>query len=314
MCLAPWLHCGTWTKIKSLSWLKDVSLNLRKLSSSWKEYDHHPHHVIMGGGSATIAQWKTSVLPSSSWWLGFSSWWQSSLWCEGVADDDKDTNILWQECLYSWMIGLLVQMLIPNMIDVTLARKSCWYEICTNIELKILSRWNIVTKKGLSSYRWNIIIPRLIDGSLVWNGVKLNYAEKLSPKWDSLDEISSIQEDKILLMMRTTTMTMMMIMMTNMTVMTYMTMMRKAPVGWWWWEKALSDDDDDKKHLSDDNDDDKRHLSDGRFLWESGGSAVHLWLGGRVHGCKNICHIFLDDNWIIISWHVHIFLVGNLHI
>ena len=26
-----------------------------------------PHHVIMGGGSATMAQWKTSVLPSSSW-------------------------------------------------------------------------------------------------------------------------------------------------------------------------------------------------------------------------------------------------------
>ena len=27
----------------------------------------NPHHVIMGGGSATMAQWKTSVLPSSSW-------------------------------------------------------------------------------------------------------------------------------------------------------------------------------------------------------------------------------------------------------
>ena len=26
MCLAPWLHCGTWAKIKSLSWLKDISL------------------------------------------------------------------------------------------------------------------------------------------------------------------------------------------------------------------------------------------------------------------------------------------------
>ena len=44
-------------------------------------HHHHPHHVIMGGGSATIAQWKTSVLPSSSWkWFqcvggGDWGWW-----------------------------------------------------------------------------------------------------------------------------------------------------------------------------------------------------------------------------------------------
>ena len=128
----------------------------------------------MGGGSATIAQWKTSVLPSSSW-----NW-------ASVDDDnhlcDRRRRRVWlmmmripmfyeghRKCLYSWMIALLAQMLIPDMIDVTLARKSCWVEICRNIELKIVSRWNIVT------YRRNIIITKndWWESRLKWRGAEL---------------------------------------------------------------------------------------------------------------------------------------------
>ena len=89
MCLAPWLHCGTWQQ--TISWcchiyhqftVSIISIIII-LIPAWAYHHshghhHHPHHVIMGGGSATIAQWKTSVLPSSSWkWfqcLGGGDW------------------------------------------------------------------------------------------------------------------------------------------------------------------------------------------------------------------------------------------------
>ena len=41
----------------------------------------------------------------------------------------------------------------------------------------------------------------MIDGTLAGNGVELNYAEKLSPKWGSSDEMSAYQERTLLLLM-----------------------------------------------------------------------------------------------------------------
>ena len=41
----------------------------------------------------------------------------------------------------------------------------------------------------------------MIDGTLAGNGVELNYAEKLSPKWGSSDEMSAYQEGTLLLLM-----------------------------------------------------------------------------------------------------------------
>ena len=45
---------------------------------------------------------------------------------------------------------------------------------------------------------------------------------------------------------------------------------------------------DENDDIDNDDDDDLDHLSDGRFLWESGGGPVDLWLGWSVHGCKDI--------------------------
>ena len=53
------------------------------------------------------------------------------------------------------------------------------------------------------------------------------------------------------------------------------------------------DDCDDNYEEEKDDDGEEEHLSDGRLLWESGGSAIHLGLGGRVYGCKDLCQIFI---------------------
>ena len=55
-------------------------------------------------------------------------------------------------------------------------------------------------------------------------------------------------------------------------------------------DEEEDDEDDEEEDEADDEDEDEEeeHLSDGRLLWESGGCAVHLWLGWSIHGCKNI--------------------------
>ena len=94
MCLAPWLHCGTWAKINSLSWLKDVSLNLRKiviiLKRIWSSSSPCDHGRGVCHYSAVEDQCVTIILLNI--WLHFT------LWCEekeGVASENV--------CIHEWL-------------------------------------------------------------------------------------------------------------------------------------------------------------------------------------------------------------------
>ena len=207
----------------------------------------------MGGGSATMAQWKTSVLPSSSWkikimtiiiilWVSKCDQCTLSAWC-------TTTDILWNglgKCSSSWMIAMGVNVIRDVIDETTIVEKSRWELDYANQALKYCSAWNTISYGRMTFYKMVWFGFRF--GSHGWFMNWCNDNDEAGHKDDESESNGRWSLGVIFLSIK-----MLMIMM----IITMIMMVAS-------------------------------NLSDGRFLWEGGGGAVHLGLGWRVHGCGNI--------------------------